>query len=143
MQARYLTLLIAPLFSTAVLAAGYTGPGAQASNSVSAAQAAGDDAHVVLQGHITRKLGDEKYEAVFIGSGAGLPKFQNIPGLSYCGVFSANEFLTRINLMHAYDERYDTPLMPIHVTAVVGAGNVAMDAARCAKRLGAENVYIV
>ena len=73
-------------------------------------------------------LGDEKYEAVFIGSGAGLPKFQNIPGLSYCGVFSANEFLTRINLMHAYDERYDTPLMPIHVTAVVGAGNVAMDA---------------
>lgn len=62
MQARYLTLLIAPLFSTAVLAAGYTGLGAQASNSVSAAQAAGDDAHVVLQGHITRKLGDEKYE---------------------------------------------------------------------------------
>ena len=87
-------------------------------------------------------LGDEKYEAVFIGSGAGLPKFQNIPGLSYCGVFSANEFLTRINLMHAYDERYDTPLMPIHVTAVVGAGNVAMDAARCSKRLGAD-VYIV
>ena len=83
-------------------------------------------------------LGDDKYEAVFIGSGAGLPKFQNIPGLSYCGVFSANEFLTRINLMHAYDERYDTPLMPIHVTAVVGAGNVAMDAARCAKRLGAD-----
>ncbi|AMR65657.1 MULTISPECIES: YgiW/YdeI family stress tolerance OB fold protein [Pseudomonadaceae] len=62
MQARYLTLLIAPLFSTAVLATGYTGPGAQASNSVLAAQAAGDDAHVVLQGHITRKLGDEKYE---------------------------------------------------------------------------------
>ena len=83
-------------------------------------------------------LGDDKYEAVFIGSGAGLPKFQNIPGLSYCGVFSANEFLTRINLMHAYDERYDTPLMPIHVKAVVGAGNVAMDAARCAKRLGAD-----
>ena len=53
-------------------------------------------------------------------------------------MFSANEFLTRINLMHAYDERYDTPLMPIHVTAVVGAGNVAMDAARCAKRLGAD-----
>ena len=72
-------------------------------------------------------LGDEKYEAVFIGSGAGLPKFQNIPGLSYCGVFSANEFLTRINLMHAYDERYDTPLMPIHVTAVVGAGKDAKE----------------
>ena len=81
---------------------------------------------------------EQGFEAVFIGSGAGLPKFQNIPGLSYCGVFSANEFLTRINLMHAYDERYDTPLMPIHVTAVVGAGNVAMDAARCAKRLGAD-----
>lgn len=78
------------------------------------------------------------YEAVFIGSGAGLPVFQKIPGLSYCGVFSANEFLTRINLMHAYDERYDTPLMPIHKVAIVGAGNVAMDAARCAKRLGAD-----
>lgn len=62
MKARYLTLLVAPLFSTAVLAAGYTGPGAQAINSVAAAQEAGDDAHVVLQGHITRKLGDEKYE---------------------------------------------------------------------------------
>ena len=83
------------------------------------------------------------YEAVFVGSGAGLPKFQKIPGLSYCGVFSANEFLTRINLMHAYDERYDTPLMPIHKVAVVGAGNVAMDAARCALRLGAEKVMIV
>ena len=78
------------------------------------------------------------YEAVFIGSGAGLPVFQNIPGLNYCGVFSANEFLTRINLMKAYDERYDTPLMPISKVCVVGAGNVAMDAARCAKRLGAE-----
>ncbi len=62
MKARYLTLLVAPLFSTAVLAAGYTGPGALAINSVAAAQEAGDDAHVVLQGHITRKLGDEKYE---------------------------------------------------------------------------------
>ena len=78
------------------------------------------------------------YEAVFIGSGAGLPVFQNIPGLNYCGVFSANEFLTRINLMKAFDERYDTPLMPISKVCVVGAGNVAMDAARCAKRLGAE-----
>ncbi len=78
------------------------------------------------------------FEAVFIGSGAGLPVFQNIPGLNYCGVFSANEFLTRINLMKAYDERYDTPLMPISKVCVVGAGNVAMDAARCAKRLGAE-----
>ena len=87
---------------------------------------------------IDELMEENGFEAVFIGSGAGLPKFQNIPGLSYCGVFSANEFLTRINLMHAYDERYDTPLMPIHVTAVVGAGNVAMDAARCAKRLGAD-----
>ena len=58
-------------------------------------------------------------------------------------MFSANEFLTRINLMHAYDERYDTPLMPIHVTAVVGAGNVAMDAARCAKRLGADVTVVL
>ena len=82
-------------------------------------------------------LGDDKYEAVFIGSGAGLPKFQNIPGLSYCGVFSANEFLTRINLMHAYDERYDTPLMPIFGVSSA-LSNVAMDAARCAKRLGAD-----
>ena len=78
------------------------------------------------------------FEAVFIGSGAGLPVFQNIPGLNYCGVFSANEFLTRINLMKAFDERYDTPLMPISKVCVVGAGNVAMDAARCAKRLGAD-----
>ena len=78
------------------------------------------------------------FEAVFIGSGAGLPVFQEIPGLNYCGVFSANEFLTRINLMKAFDERYDTPLMPISKVCVVGAGNVAMDAARCAKRLGAE-----
>ena len=84
------------------------------------------------------KIATNGHRVAVIGSGAGLPKFQNIPGLSYCGVFSANEFLTRINLMHAYDERYDTPLMPIHVTAVVGAGNVAMDAARCAKRLGAD-----
>ena len=78
------------------------------------------------------------FEAVFVGSGAGLPMFMHIPGENLKGVYSANEFLTRINLMHAYDERYDTPLMPIHVTAVVGAGNVAMDAARCAKRLGAD-----
>ena len=89
-------------------------------------------------------LGDEKYEAVFIGSGAGLPKFQNIPGLSYCGVFSANEFLTRINLMKAYREDSDTPIMDLKgkTVAVVGGGNVAMDAARCSKRLGAE-VYVV
>ena len=91
---------------------------------------------------IDELLSDDKdvggYEAVFIGSGAGLPVFQKIPGLNYCGVFSANEFLPRINLMKAFDERYDTPLMPISKVCVVGAGNVAMDAARCAKRLGAE-----
>ena len=91
---------------------------------------------------IDELLSDDKdvggYEAVFIGSGAGLPVFQKIPGLNSCGVFSANEFLTRINLMKAFDERYDTPLMPISKVCVVGAGNVAMDAARCAKRLGAE-----
>ena len=86
----------------------------------------------------------EKYgfEAVFIGSGAGLPMFMNIPGENYKGVYSANEFLTRINLMKAYEEGSDTPIEHPKVAAVVGGGNVAMDAARCAKRLGAE-VYII
>ena len=88
-------------------------------------------------------LGDDKYEAVFIGSGAGLPMFMNIPGVNYKGVLSANEFLTRINLMKAYKEDSRTPIMKSKSVAVVGGGNVAMDAARCAKRLGAENVYIV
>lgn len=83
------------------------------------------------------------YEAVFIGSGAGLPSFMNIPGESLIGVYSANEYLTRINLMKAYKEGYDTPIMKAKSVAVVGGGNVAMDAARCAKRMGAENVYIV
>ena len=82
------------------------------------------------------------YEAVFIGSGAGLPKFMNIPGENLKGVYSANEFLTRINLMKAYLEDSDTPVQKAKCVAVVGGGNVAMDAARCAKRLGAE-VYIV
>ncbi len=84
------------------------------------------------------------FEAVFIGSGAGLPMFMHIPGENLCGVYSANEFLTRINLMKAYKEDSDTPLMPLKgkKVAVVGGGNVAMDAARCSKRLGAE-VYIV
>ena len=85
----------------------------------------------------------EGFEAVFIGSGAGLPSFMNMPGESLTGVFSANEFLTRVNLMKAYDPEYDTPILPMKNVAVVGGGNVAMDAARCAKRLGAENVYIV
>lgn len=83
------------------------------------------------------------FEAVFIGSGAGLPTFMNIPGENLKGVYSANEFLTRVNLMKAYREDSDTPLQRAKRVAVVGGGNVAMDAARCAKRLGAEEVYIV
>ena len=82
-------------------------------------------------------------EAVFIGSGAGLPRVMGIPGESLNGVYSANEFLTRINLMKAYKENAKTPIQHAKNVAVVGGGNVAMDAARCAKRLGAENVYIV
>ncbi|MBQ4424598.1 MAG: NADPH-dependent glutamate synthase [Lachnospiraceae bacterium] len=83
------------------------------------------------------------YEAVFIGSGAGLPNFMNIPGESFKGVYSANEFLTRSNLMKAYLDDPDTPIMKGGKVAVVGGGNVAMDAARTALRLGAEKVYIV
>ena len=82
------------------------------------------------------------FEAIFVGSGAGLPKFMKIPGENLKGVFSANEFLTRINLMKAYKDDSDTPVLKAKRVAVVGGGNVAMDAARCAKRLGAE-VYIV
>ncbi|MBE6963222.1 MAG: NADPH-dependent glutamate synthase [Ruminococcaceae bacterium] len=85
---------------------------------------------------------DMGFEAVFIGSGAGLPMFMDIPGVNSRGVYSANEFLTRINLMKAYREGSDTPIQHPKKVAVVGGGNVAMDAARCAKRLGAE-VYIV
>ena len=83
------------------------------------------------------------FEAVFIGSGAGLPKFMNIPGENLKGVYSANEFLTRVNLMKAYQPGSETPIMRADRVAVVGGGNVAMDAARCAKRLGASKVYIV
>ena len=82
-------------------------------------------------------------EAVFIGSGAGLPRFMGIPGESLKGVYSANEFLTRINLMKAYQPDSKTPIRHGSKVAVVGGGNVAMDAARCAKRLGAKDVYIV
>lgn len=82
-------------------------------------------------------------EAIFVGSGAGLPRFMNIPGESLKGVYSANEFLTRINLMKAYQDGSSTPIRHAKKVAVVGGGNVAMDAARCAKRLGAEEVYIV
>jgi len=83
------------------------------------------------------------FEAVFIGSGAGLPRFMNIPGESLKGVYSANEYLTRINLMKAYKEGSATPIKKSRKVAVVGGGNVAMDAARSAMRLGAEEVYIV
>lgn len=90
---------------------------------------------------------DELFEmgndAVYVASGAGLPRFMNIPGESLKGVYSANEYLTRVNLMKAYREGSKTPIKKSKNVAVVGGGNVAMDAARCAKRLGAENVYIV
>ena len=85
----------------------------------------------------------EGYEAVFIGTGAGLPNFMGIPGEALCGVYSANEFLTRSNLMKAYLDNPETPVMKGGRVAVVGGGNVAMDAARTALRLGAEKVYIV
>lgn len=89
------------------------------------------------------ELFEEGYEAVFIATGAGLPNFMGIPGENANGVYSANEFLTRVNLMKAYREDYGTPIRPGHTVAVLGGGNVAMDAARCAKRLGAEEVHIV
>ncbi len=83
------------------------------------------------------------FEAVFLGTGAGLPRFMGIPGEGARGVFSANEYLTRTNLMKAYEPDSETPVMRAKKVAVVGGGNVAMDAARCAKRLGADEVYIV
>ncbi|MGN0651217.1 MAG: NADPH-dependent glutamate synthase [Oscillospiraceae bacterium] len=89
------------------------------------------------------ELFEQGFEAVFIGSGAGLPRFMKIPGENLKGVYSANEFLTRVNLMKSYKPDSDTPIKKSTSVAVVGGGNVAMDAARCAKRLGAENVYIV
>ena len=89
------------------------------------------------------ELFDMGYKAVFVGSGAGLPMFMNIPGEALKGVMSANEYLTRTNLMKAYDPAADTPVIQSKAVAVVGGGNVAMDAARCAMRLGAEHVYIV
>ena len=90
------------------------------------------------------ELMEDGYEAVFVGSGAGLPRFLNIPGENYLGVYSANEFLTRVNLMKGYKfPDVPTPVKIGRRVAVVGAGNVAMDAARTAKRLGAEEVYIV
>ena len=90
------------------------------------------------------QLFEDGYEAVFIGSGAGLPQFMNIPGENLLGVYSANEYLTRINLMKAYRDDYDTPIKNnAKRIAVIGGGNVAMDAARCAKRMGADEVFIV
>ena len=88
-------------------------------------------------------INEYNFEAVFVGSGAGLPKFMNIPGENLKGVYSANEFLTRVNLMKAYLEDSQTPIKKSKNVAVVGGGNVAMDAARCALRLGAEKVYII
>ncbi len=89
------------------------------------------------------ELMEDGYEAVFVGSGAGLPRFMDIEGEGLVGVCSANEYLTRINLMKGYKEGYDTPVLKSKAVAVVGGGNVAMDAARSALRMGAEHVYIV
>lgn len=89
------------------------------------------------------ELFEQGYEAVFVGSGAGLPSFLGIPGESLNGVYSANEYLTRVNFMKAFKEGYDTPITHDKKVAIVGGGNVAMDAARTAKRLGADEVYIV
>ena len=89
------------------------------------------------------ELLEDGFEAVFVGTGAGLPNFMGMEGEGLIGVYSANEFLTRINLMKAYKDEYDTPIIRPKNVAVVGGGNVAMDAARSALRLGAENVYIV
>jgi len=89
------------------------------------------------------ELLEDEFDAIFIGTGAGLPSFMKIPGENLNGVYSANEFLTRINLMKAYEENSNTPIMRPKKAAIVGGGNVAMDAARCAMRLGAEKVYVV
>lgn len=98
---------------------------------------------VIGRAETVDELFDDGFEAVFVGTGAGLPSFMNIPGENLLGVCSANEYLTRINLMKGYLPEYDTPVQKAKRIAVVGGGNVAMDAARCAKRMGAEKVYIV
>lgn len=99
--------------------------------------------HIIGKTYTIDDLKSDGYDAIFIGSGAGLPRFMNIPGENLMGVYSANEFLTRINLMKAYKDDSHTPVMKAKNVAVVGGGNVAMDAARSAMRLGAENVYII
>ncbi len=91
---------------------------------------------IIGKSKLFEELYQEGYDAIFIGSGAGLPRFMNIPNENARGVISANEYLTRCNLMKAYDEQYDTPIIKSEHTVVVGGGNVAMDAARCAIRLG-------
>ncbi len=98
---------------------------------------------VIGRSYTIDELQEEGYAAIFIGSGAGLPQFMGIEGEGLCGVYSANEYLTRVNLMKAYREDAMTPVLRARSVAVIGGGNVAMDAARCAKRMGAENVYIV
>ena len=97
---------------------------------------------VIGKSETVDELFEDGFEAVYIGSGAGLPQFLHIPGENLLGVYSANEILTRTNLMKAYRDDYDTPLKHFHNVAVVGGGNVAMDAARVAKRLGDGRVYI-
>lgn len=97
---------------------------------------------VIGKSETVDELFEDGFEAVYIASGAGLPQFLHIPGENLMGVYSANELLTRTNLMKAYRDDYDTPLKKFHNVAVVGAGNVAMDAARVAKRLGDGEVYI-
>ena len=97
---------------------------------------------VIGKSETVDELFEDGFEAVYIGSGAGLPQFLHIPGENLLGVYSANEILTRTNLMKAYRDDYDTPLKHFHNVAVVGGGNVAMDAARVAKRLGDGHVYI-
>jgi glutamate synthase (NADPH/NADH) small chain len=88
-------------------------------------------------------LKNDGYEAFFVGSGAGLPNFMNIPGENYNGIFSSNEYLTRVNLMNAADPEYDTPVISGKLVAVIGGGNTAMDSVRTAKRLGAERAVII
>jgi len=108
-------------------------------------QKAGVQLHnsVVIGQTITMAELQETFDATFIATGAGLPYFMNVPGENLNGIYSANEYLTRVNLMKAYDPSADTPIAKSKNVAVVGGGNVAMDGARTAKRLGAENVYLV